>query len=221
MDLVCWIRDRRLQWLGHILRMDDSRLVKKAAYIMYINQQEGDLLMDAPATTTWKALCRQTANRHGWHIQVRNIREFGDFKPTPTTRSSNRLKGIKAEMSSAVSLPSKLRAKVSDTKKYRDRDAHTSFFLSAAQQPKSKTKYTSKSKPKKRQNLTDKQRQAEAHTHFILHHGSAVDTARFMHLPSNVNNTSDETLTALNQMLTPPPLSPTPGQEKTTEPSDK
>ena len=116
---------------------------------------------------------------------------------------------------------SKLRAKASDAKKYRDRDVYSSFFWPAAQQSKSKPKYTSKSKPKKRQHLTDKQRQSEAHAHFILHHGSAADAARFMHLPSNVKNTSDETLTALKQMLTPPPLSPTPAQEKATEPSDK
>ena len=183
MDLVRWIRARRLQWLGHILRMDDSRLVKKAVYTMYTNQQDGDLLMDAPDTSTWKALCRHAEDKEAWRSQVRNIRAAPKiFKKAPT-RSSNRLKGKKAENPAAAALPSKPRSKKSEAKKYRERDAHESYFRPAAVQLNPKSK--SKPNPKKRKHLTDKQRRAEAHAHFILHHGSAADATRFMRSKSN------------------------------------
>ena len=60
-DLVKWIRVGRLQWLGHILRMDDTRLVKKAVKLMYINPQEGNLLMDAPVSHDWSELCKRAS----------------------------------------------------------------------------------------------------------------------------------------------------------------
>ena len=34
-DLVLWIRTRRAQYLGHILRMDPSRMVHKAVQYMH------------------------------------------------------------------------------------------------------------------------------------------------------------------------------------------
>ena len=62
-DLVKWVRARRLQWLGHILRMDNGmnnerpRMVKKAIYVMFKARSEGDMLMDAPKHDSWKELC--------------------------------------------------------------------------------------------------------------------------------------------------------------------
>ena len=47
-DLLMWIRARRLQWLGHILRVDDGRLIKRTVQMMYEAPQEGGLFMDAP-----------------------------------------------------------------------------------------------------------------------------------------------------------------------------
>ena len=51
-NLVRAIRARRLQWLGHILRLDEDRLLFKAVQHMYSHRSEGDLLMDAPKTAT-------------------------------------------------------------------------------------------------------------------------------------------------------------------------
>ena len=55
-NLVRAIRARRLQWLGHILRLDEDRLLFKAVQHMYAHRSEGDLLMDAPKTATWTEL---------------------------------------------------------------------------------------------------------------------------------------------------------------------
>ena len=34
-DLIKWIRVRKLQWLGHILRMGRERKIKQAVFEMY------------------------------------------------------------------------------------------------------------------------------------------------------------------------------------------
>ena len=51
-DIVKWIRARRLAWVGHILRLGPERKIKQAVYEMFKHRSEGDLLMDAPATTS-------------------------------------------------------------------------------------------------------------------------------------------------------------------------
>ena len=48
--LVRAIRARRLQWLGHILRLDEERILQRAVKEVYENKSEGDILMDAPKT---------------------------------------------------------------------------------------------------------------------------------------------------------------------------
>ena len=55
-DLVRWIRARRLQWLGHILRMGSERKLKQAIFEMFKARSEGDMLMDVPETTSWREL---------------------------------------------------------------------------------------------------------------------------------------------------------------------
>ena len=51
-DLVKWIRSSRLQWLVHILRMGPERNLKQTVFEMFKARRDGDLLMDAPATTS-------------------------------------------------------------------------------------------------------------------------------------------------------------------------
>ena len=62
-NLVRAIRARRLQWLGHILRMDEDRLLHKAVQHMYAHRSEGDLLMDAPRTSSWLELKQWAKDR--------------------------------------------------------------------------------------------------------------------------------------------------------------
>ena len=47
-NLLNWIRSRRLQWVGHVIRMGTDRKVKQAVYEMFKTPTEGDILMDAP-----------------------------------------------------------------------------------------------------------------------------------------------------------------------------
>ena len=74
-DLVKWIRARKLQWLGHILRMGPDRMLKQAMYEMYKAPQTGDMLMDAPTTDTWKELCTYAWDRDYWRARVRALRQ--------------------------------------------------------------------------------------------------------------------------------------------------
>ena len=77
-NLVRAIRARRLQWLGHILRMDEDRLLHKAVQHMYAHRSEGDLLMDAPRTSSWLELKQWAKDRKsgGWGHR-RFVRERG------------------------------------------------------------------------------------------------------------------------------------------------
>ena len=74
-DLVKWIRARRLQWLGHILRMTQERKVKQAVFIMFKNPQPGDILMDIPRTNSWRELCKYACDRDYWRTRVKALRQ--------------------------------------------------------------------------------------------------------------------------------------------------
>ena len=74
-DIVLWIRARRLQWLGHILRLGPERMIKQAVYEMYKQPLEGDLLMDAPKSKSWRELCTYAVNREYWRERVRKLRQ--------------------------------------------------------------------------------------------------------------------------------------------------
>ena len=74
-DVVMWIRARRLQWLGHILRMGTERLLKQAAFEMFRNRKEGDMLMDAPSHRSWRELCSYAVDRDYWRTRVRSMKQ--------------------------------------------------------------------------------------------------------------------------------------------------
>ena len=74
-DLIKWIRARKLQWLGHILRMGSERKIKQAIFEMYKAPQQGDMLMDAPRTDSWRELCTYGCDREYWKARVRALRQ--------------------------------------------------------------------------------------------------------------------------------------------------
>ena len=74
-DLVRWIRARRLQWLGHILRMGSERSLKRAVFVMFKSPKEGDLMMDAPRHDSWRELMKYAADRDWWRARVRALRQ--------------------------------------------------------------------------------------------------------------------------------------------------
>ena len=74
-DLVKWIRARRLQWLGHILRLGTERLIKQAVFEIYKNRQDGDLMMDAPETRSWRQLTNYASDRDYWRTRVRRMKQ--------------------------------------------------------------------------------------------------------------------------------------------------
>ena len=74
-DIILWIRARRLQWLGHILRMGTERLLKRAVFEMFKNRKEGDLLMDAPSHESWRELCTYAVDRDYWRVRVRAMKQ--------------------------------------------------------------------------------------------------------------------------------------------------
>ena len=74
-DLVAWIRARRLQWLGHILRMGSERKIKQAVFELFKAQTEGNLLMDAPVVDSWKELCTRAMYKEAWRERVRCLRQ--------------------------------------------------------------------------------------------------------------------------------------------------
>ena len=74
-DILLWIRARRLQWLGHILRLGTERLIKQAVFEMYKRPLAGDLLMDAPTSKSWHELLMYAKNREYWRERVRKLRQ--------------------------------------------------------------------------------------------------------------------------------------------------
>ena len=74
-DLLRWIRARRLQWLGHILRMGQERKLKQAVFEIYKSPKPGDLLMDAPKSKSWRELTTYAADREFWKAKVRRMRQ--------------------------------------------------------------------------------------------------------------------------------------------------
>ena len=79
-DAVAGIRATRLKWLGCILRMDEGRMVHRTAKRLYGKRRDGDILMDAPSTSSWEELVEKAKDEKGWRENVRRIKDTVEIK---------------------------------------------------------------------------------------------------------------------------------------------
>ena len=68
-DVLHAIRKRKFEWLGHILRMDDCRLVKHAVKVQYENGDMTNLLADAPPSKSFQHLVSMAKKRIQWKLR--------------------------------------------------------------------------------------------------------------------------------------------------------
>jgi hypothetical protein len=80
-NLVSKIRAKRLRWVGHVLREEESHLVRRVL-VGYINEKvdkypEGSILMDAPKHSSAEELIEAASDKADWNISVNAV----DWKP--------------------------------------------------------------------------------------------------------------------------------------------
>ena len=79
-NVLKWIRARRLQWAGHILRLkpknadEKPRMIFTALKYIFDNKKQGDLLMDAPPHNNWEDLLKKAEDRAGWRRLVKALK---------------------------------------------------------------------------------------------------------------------------------------------------
>ena len=73
-DIIAWIRDRRLRWVVHIMRMikninGEERQIKETLKVIFHNRYQGDIPMNV-AEDSWEALQKTAADRDKWRTKV-------------------------------------------------------------------------------------------------------------------------------------------------------
>ena len=82
-DLVSHLRVRRLQWVGHILRQPEERLLRKVVVGLEI-RKKGSLLMDIPNDIrSMDDLIDCAMDRQKWQIEVGALRKQLNIECNP------------------------------------------------------------------------------------------------------------------------------------------
>ena len=168
-DVVASIRARHLQWVGHILRLQQpnrpqpQRMIHLALKLMHQRRTEGDLLADAP-NVTWDELVHLASDKRNWRKRVHDVangKVKPALKPHQCTRHRHAKSTFTVSMTPAPPMPSK--------SKYIQRDTHAAFFCPKLLPPANNTR-SRKSKALTRTQLTDKQRRQWEREHYDMHH---------------------------------------------------
>ena len=73
LNLIQKIRQRRLRWVGHILRQGPGHITYTTLAVQSINNSEGNLLMDAPPHINLDDLIPLAMDRAAWGTMVSRI----------------------------------------------------------------------------------------------------------------------------------------------------
>ena len=232
-DLVTAIRVRRFKWLGHILRMKGKRLVKLAVERQFALDLTGNMFCDVPPRLTLEQITKTAQDRKRWKLISSSISR-GVLWPTPPPAPLRTTAITRAIMRATTAHPPATTApqppppptNPNSMNRYRDRDAHELFF-----RPLSKRASRPQPKPNKKKDrptaLTDKQRSAWAHAHFILHHGSKEAAASFLTKNRRAATIPEDMRRKLQQKCdapdltstTPTALTPTPKTQTPVQPA--
>lgn len=69
-DLAANPGARRLRWLGHVLRMEESRWIRRACTATQMHEYGESMFMDAPAHTGVPDLIEKAAGQGTWRAAV-------------------------------------------------------------------------------------------------------------------------------------------------------
>jgi len=99
-DLVTYLRKRRLQWCGHLLRMGKDRDIHNMLNCIYNRRHKikGTILQDVPETKKFEELMKLAVNRKEWRQRVRELDPRGAEKALTQcslTRDSRSVKAIR------------------------------------------------------------------------------------------------------------------------------
>ena len=78
-DLVSRLRSRRLRWAGHILRLEETSLLRRVLLASAQRDldkgwwEQGGLLEDAPAYSTVEQLLEMAGDRDVWRVAVQEL----------------------------------------------------------------------------------------------------------------------------------------------------
>ena len=75
-NLIRKIRQRRLRWVGHILRSGPSRIIYKDLVTQRNLNHEGNLLTDVPPHVSMRSLSEMDMDRAAWSEYVNDIPHF-------------------------------------------------------------------------------------------------------------------------------------------------
>ena len=86
-DIVRILRERRLRWVGHVLRMDENRLIRKVLLRSFASErrtQAGSIWMDVPQSVDTEEELLRLAGEHGEHAEWNDlVRIAGGRDPLP------------------------------------------------------------------------------------------------------------------------------------------
>ena len=147
-NVVASIRARRLQWVGHILRMKpdskgNHRMVYKAMQFIYDNRQEGDLLMDVPATQEWGSLLNLAAERKRWRRMVYEVKgEVESVITSVTPPTIDKVERFKLTLPQRSAPKPTTTAEARAIAAYRARDEREMFFRPRLRPPERRQRTT-------------------------------------------------------------------------------
>ena len=177
--------------------------------------EQGNLFLDAPKHLIFERLCKLAKDHNRWKALTRTLDRrtappASSCIPVRNQRRSCRATNVvyneekladkcmdqpasgsgKTTLSASApdfspTIPTRPTDKAKSVKLLHDRKIQKDFFRPVYVPPKPKK--LKKAKKKTRVLWTDKQRQAEAHAHYIIHHGSATDAVRFLRGDNNTD----------------------------------
>jgi hypothetical protein len=204
-DVLKAIRKRKHQWLGHILRMDNKRLVKHTVRLQYESGDTSNMLADAPPTVNFAQLEKIAANRKIWKKTWQKPEAANEQCVEVSWNENAETAKVCPTVKQAPPKPKKNKtAAEKQTAKYRARDKHEAFFRINQKNCNSKRKHKKKAKQRglsKPMAMTNKQRAAWARAHYEQHHQTTTTTAATT-TPATITTKSTTTKTTAKKQTT-------------------